>query len=389
MINVCLISPDSVADAGGIEWSQQRIAGFLTDFGYTVDLIQLSPFISPQHQKEKKHTITAKEPINHKIQVYEITPWISKSGTDFAWQEVLQNLQILIRKKNYHIFHGLSISYSGFSVISVAKQHNKPVIVSCRGSDINRNIYSSANFSHIQWSLKHADWITFVSAIMQKKAEILDPSIGVKSNIIYNSSHLKYFDTSAIIDFNLPPEWQQKQIIGASGTLGPKKGWDILIKAFVELLKIDDRYRLLWIGPVTAGSGRYSQYIPSLIESGKMMITGIIPHHLIITYLKLLNVFVLTSPDEGCPNSLLEAILAKIPIISTNVGAVPEIIRNQIEGILVYPFDVENLINAIVDISNDHVKRSDLIYAAYKRLEMNFSEDTEREAWLTTYQGLI
>jgi len=59
-------------------------------------------------------------------------------------------------------------------------------------------------------------------------------------------------------------------------------------------------------------------------------------------YLKAFDVFVLASVKEGFPWTILEAIKAKIPIVATCVGAVPEIIDECIE-----PGNVEELIKAI------------------------------------------
>jgi glycosyltransferase involved in cell wall biosynthesis len=62
------------------------------------------------------------------------------------------------------------------------------------------------------------------------------------------------------------------------------------------------------------------------------------------------DIFVMSSDWEGLPLVLLEALAAGIPIVSTDVGGVPDIIKNNINGILVKPNDPVSLSKAIIDL---------------------------------------
>ena len=68
--------------------------------------------------------------------------------------------------------------------------------------------------------------------------------------------------------------------------------------------------------------------------------------------LNLLNeadIFILPSYREGLPNSLLEAMASRCAIITTNVGAIPDIIRHNENGKLIEPGNVIKLVQAIED----------------------------------------
>ncbi len=65
------------------------------------------------------------------------------------------------------------------------------------------------------------------------------------------------------------------------------------------------------------------------------------------TLLKAFDLFLLPSKKEGLPYAILEAGMAGVPVISTNVGGIPEIISSDKEGLIVPPQDSEKLKEAI------------------------------------------
>lgn len=75
-----------------------------------------------------------------------------------------------------------------------------------------------------------------------------------------------------------------------------------------------------------------------------------------LAFLQLADIFVLPSYAEGMPNSLMEAMATGIASISTNVGAVPDLIENHVNGIMFNPRDI----NALTDSINQLVLNSEL-----------------------------
>lgn len=74
------------------------------------------------------------------------------------------------------------------------------------------------------------------------------------------------------------------------------------------------------------------------------------PHAEVIKALKQSNLFVLSSLSEGLPLVLLEAMAAKLPIITTDVGDAGELIRNAKAGLVVKPGDAAELASGIMAI---------------------------------------
>lgn len=65
------------------------------------------------------------------------------------------------------------------------------------------------------------------------------------------------------------------------------------------------------------------------------------------------KVFVLSSSYEGNPISVLEAMACGLPIIAPNVGGIPDIVQNNVSGILFEPNNKEQLVSSILKISSD------------------------------------
>jgi len=84
-------------------------------------------------------------------------------------------------------------------------------------------------------------------------------------------------------------------------------------------------------------------------------------------------VCVLTSDHEGTPNVLLEAMASGLPVVATNVGGVPEIVRNGETGFLFAPGDVKAQVSAIVRLVCDHGLRSEVGLRARASVEANHS----------------
>ena len=55
------------------------------------------------------------------------------------------------------------------------------------------------------------------------------------------------------------------------------------------------------------------------------------------------NIFVLSSSSEGLSNTILEAMASGVPVVATNVGGNPEVVRNGVTGYLVDPRDVDHI----------------------------------------------
>lgn len=99
--------------------------------------------------------------------------------------------------------------------------------------------------------------------------------------------------------------------------------------------------------------------------------------------------FVLPSLAEGLPMSLLEAMAARLPVIVTTVGAMPEVIENGIEGLLVPPNDAEALASALDQLAQSSVQRMAMGKAAYAKYRARYSVDAMAQGLVQIYKEIV
>ena len=102
-------------------------------------------------------------------------------------------------------------------------------------------------------------------------------------------------------------------------------------------------------------------------------------------HLKAFDIFVLPSVKEGFPWVILEAMTAEIPIIATKVGAIPEIINNNENGILIESRNPQQIADAITKLLNNENLRKNLVEQGKKTVIEKFN----LEKMIKAYEDLF
>ncbi len=101
--------------------------------------------------------------------------------------------------------------------------------------------------------------------------------------------------------------------------------------------------------------------------------------------LSRMDVFVLTSDSEGCPNSLLEAMRASLPVVSTNCGYLNDIIEEGSNGYISPKGDAHSLTQKIKILLNDPDKRKKMGKHSKEIVEKRFSMQIAVQKLQETY----
>jgi glycosyltransferase involved in cell wall biosynthesis len=92
------------------------------------------------------------------------------------------------------------------------------------------------------------------------------------------------------------------------------------------------------------------------------------------------NIFINTSNIDNTPVSVMEAMALGLPIVSTNVGGIPFLIDDNVNGKLVERNNVDDMVNAIIEISNDEKLTRALVSNARIKVE-RFDWDVVKQLW--------
>ena len=102
-----------------------------------------------------------------------------------------------------------------------------------------------------------------------------------------------------------------------------------------------------------------------------MFLAGSIPNAR--QFIPAFDILIMPSKKEGFPWIILEAIVAKVPIIATSVGAIPEILEHEKSGLIVPPGNPKILAESISHLLSNDTLRKELPIQAHQTLLKNFT----------------
>jgi glycosyltransferase involved in cell wall biosynthesis len=124
-----------------------------------------------------------------------------------------------------------------------------------------------------------------------------------------------------------------------AGSITKRKGQELIIKAFKRLSENEkEQFNITFLG-----DGVEKVKLENFVKANKLdkqiFFKGFVND--VTSYLMQSNGFMLTSYDEGLPVAIIEALRLGLPIISTNVGGIPEMVEDKYNGFLIEPNEDE------------------------------------------------
>lgn len=173
------------------------------------------------------------------------------------------------------------------------------------------------------------------------------------SILLSGNSH--YFYCSEVLrePFYVAKSWNyekgEKLIITSTVSMAPFKGFDLILKT-AKLLK--DKVDFIWM---VYGISQYNEWqdkLDILAETVNIKLMGVVDESALISSILSSNIFVHPSYIDNSSNSVCEAQLLGIPVISTNVGGIPSLIEEGKTGFLVPANDPYQLASKIIQLFN-------------------------------------
>lgn len=277
----------------------------------------------------------------------------------------------LHKKHEYNIIWAMMANYAGFAAVFFKMRFPKvKYLLSLQEGDPIEYILNKVKFVSFLFKkiFTKADHVQAISEHLGSFAR----SMGYKKevSVIGNGVDVKRFDIDQNIREELGYASDDFVIITAS-RLVVKNGVADLINS---LKYLDDRYKLLVLG-----EGELRDELEHLVISNdledRVNILGYISHDEMPKYFKSADVFARPSLSEGLGNVFLEAMAAKLPVLATEVGGIPDIVEEGVTGMFVNVNDPEDIANNIVDIDRYSDLRDKLIAGGYKQVTTEYEWD--------------
>jgi len=193
---------------------------------------------------------------------------------------------------------------------------------------------------------------------------------------IYNGIDLRLFDEIMCGNeyLNLLPAKLKSSsyiIVGYFAKMTPRKGHKYLIKSISEISKEFPNIMLVITstGPLVYELKTLSKNLG--IEKN-VLFTGKIEYNHLYQLLKRIDIYAFPSLADLFPFAILEAMAAGKPIVATNVGGIPEVIKNGETGILIPPKDSKKLAESIRKFIKNPEEANKMGFKCRKLIEEQF-----------------
>jgi hypothetical protein len=273
-----------------------------------------------------------------------------------------------VKKENIQIvnIHYIEDQFIYFAICRIILGKQFKLITSIHGADLFPEGKARSSYSiFLKLILRSSDQIVAPSRSFLEDTLKIFPDLLPKGNVIHNGVRLEEFKLIG------QQNASHKPYILCIAAHNKKKGVEYLIRAFQNVAKENDKIKLLLVG-----DGPLKSKLVSIAEeiglAHRIIFLGLRDRNETAALLHGCEIFVLPSRAEPFGIVLLEAMVCMKPIVATTVGGIPEIIQDEITGLLVPPEDIDALSSALVTLLNRPDLRRQLGMRGYDFVKEHF-----------------
>ena len=313
----------------------------------TVSVISPVPFVPPflrSANRTKQRGIPSTELIGE-IEVthprFVVLPKLLFVRAFFYCLSVLPQVRRIVNDRNNCVLHAHFAFPDAVAVGLVSTILGVPFFITAHGSDIN--VYSKYKLllPQIRWALRRAHGVIAVSKELQRKVtELIGPG---KSAVV--QIPCAGFDPRLFCKPPVEIEIVDNALIRSGrvalfvGRLVPIKGVDVLVDAWGILRDrgfLVENDCLVIIGEGELRRALEMRALNANLD-GHVRWLGELPHSEIARQMARATILCLGSYNEGTPNVVIEALASGIPVVTTRVGGLPDVVIEGVNGFMVPP----------------------------------------------------
>lgn len=286
-------------------------------------------------------------------------PFWREAPIPFVGQKVLDDLVDELQPELLHIHEAALLA---LQFVRLSRRIEVPLVASCYyvprfvtrylGGEITEDVVEAATWAYSVWLLNHCDRVVFATRAHRNFFQ--DQGLKAPTAIISNGLDIHRYcpvngaDEGLEARYNLPPG---PRILFVS-RLARDKAIDILIRAMAEVRAQAPSASLLLVG-----RGDYRPALEQLTrelgleEAVRFM--GFVPEDDMPALYRACHCFAIASTYEVQSLPTLQALATGLPVVAADAVALPEIVKDGVNGYLVPPGDPHAVAEAIVRIVND------------------------------------
>jgi len=246
------------------------------------------------------------------------------------------------------------------------------------------NLISDLSQLSIWWQsmigrqLRNVDVIICLSETLKRQLEEMLP--GITCQVVSNGVPVPVFNRSSYISCKQPLN------LSFMGLIHRNKGIFDLIEVAERLIAngLDVRLSICGSGDVD----EIQKTIRQLKMEEKICYCGYITGKQKDIFFREADIFILPSYSEAMPMVILEAMSYALPVVSTWVGAIPELVDNDVTGYLVQPGDLLSLYNRLSKLINDPEKQENFGNRGRKIVEIRYDINEKSQRLKEIYNSL-
>lgn len=375
-MKIALLSEKYTPDIGGLAISAGRLSELLTTAGHEIRVFAPTSNLTAS----ARQTLTA-----NSVSVTRFGAHKRVDDTLLDWFELIVKEH---KRAPFDLLHAYFLPQAGFVAAYAGKYLNIPSVVSIRGNDIEQAAFDPSKFSHIMYALQNASAVTTNASELSKKARaFFEREIVLIPNGI-NTEIFRKVERNKVLAETLNLKLETPNVIGFAGELRSKKGLSTLLIGYAQINKKNPS-TLLIVGDVRAGE--YQQAFDEYQRGNPdthIIITGYVAHKDMPAYYSLMDVFVHPSLRDGMPNAVLEAMACELPVITTPVGGMLDVIEDDVNGKIIQVNHVDLFVNTTLKLLKDEETRKRLGGSAREKIQKEFTLQKELEGNLAVYKKI-
>ena len=347
-----------------------------------------------------EHKGAAAEEVEDGIHIYRVTP--SWSGENFVhWVQLLNDAMYIraeqliteligqnkdgslkkVNPKKPIILHAHDW-LAHFSAARLKYRFKLPMVSTIHATERGRNdgIYTDLQkyINSVEWELQHESWRVIVCTdYMRRECESAFGTPWYKMDVIYNGVEPEKFAVPQFASEGERAEFRARyalpneKLIFFVGRMVREKGVQILIDALPKIRWGYNDAKLIIVG------GGHKQHLIDQVNAMGMqdyvVFTGFVPDEDLMKIFQVIDVACFPSLYEPFGIVALEAMAAKVPVVVSNAGGLPEVVENEVTGMTSYAGNPNSLADCIIKTLCGQDRTREMVATATQRIDTIFN----------------